>query len=120
MFIVNSYSWAVVLCTITMLCWGSWANTQKLASKTWSFQLFYWDYSSNISKITVYPVPASDQIIVSGLSEKTYDFLIMDVVGKTVKKIKSSGMETRINITDLHPGYYFIRVENRTLRFMKQ
>ncbi len=48
MFIVNSYSWAVVLCTITMLCWGSWANTQKLSTKKWSFQLFYWDYSLGV------------------------------------------------------------------------
>jgi glucose uptake protein len=31
-----------------MLCWGSWANTQKLASKEWRFQLFYWDYSFGI------------------------------------------------------------------------
>jgi glucose uptake protein len=44
MFVVQSYSLAVVFCVITMLCWGSWANTQKLASKTWAFQLFYWDY----------------------------------------------------------------------------
>ncbi|HEY2720853.1 MAG TPA: GRP family sugar transporter [Chitinophagaceae bacterium] len=29
---------------VTMLCWGSWANTQKLAGKTWRFELFYWDY----------------------------------------------------------------------------
>src|SRR5436190_14672372 len=29
---------------ITMLCWGSWTNTQKLAGKTWRFELFYWDY----------------------------------------------------------------------------
>jgi glucose uptake protein len=27
-----------------MLCWGSWANTQKLAAKSWRFELFYWDY----------------------------------------------------------------------------
>ena len=27
-----------------MLCWGSWANTQKLAANTWRFELFYWDY----------------------------------------------------------------------------
>ena len=27
-----------------MLCWGSWANMQKLASQQWRFQLFYWDY----------------------------------------------------------------------------
>jgi glucose uptake protein len=34
----------VIFCVITMLCWGSWANTQKLASGTWRFELFYWDY----------------------------------------------------------------------------
>jgi glucose uptake protein len=44
MFVVESYSLAVIFCFITMLCWGSWANTQKLASKNWRFELFYWDY----------------------------------------------------------------------------
>src|SRR5215475_11321289 len=44
MFIVQNYPLAVVFCIITMLCWGSWANTQKLAGKTWRFELFYWDY----------------------------------------------------------------------------
>ncbi|MEL7121335.1 MAG: GRP family sugar transporter [Bacteroidota bacterium] len=44
MYIVNNYSLAVVFCFITMLCWGSWANTQKLAGKTWRYELFYWDY----------------------------------------------------------------------------
>lgn len=44
MFIVDSYALAIVFCFITMLCWGSWANTQKLASRNWRFELFYWDY----------------------------------------------------------------------------
>lgn len=44
MFIVHDYGLAVFFCIITMLCWGSWANTQKLAAKTWRFELFYWDY----------------------------------------------------------------------------
>ena len=44
MFIVNSYSLAVLFCFITMMCWGSWGNTQKLASKSWRYELFYWDY----------------------------------------------------------------------------
>ena len=44
MFIVNSYGLAVVLCFIIMLCWGSWGNTQKLAAKSWRYELFYWDY----------------------------------------------------------------------------
>ena len=48
MFIVEHYSIAVLMCIITMLCWGSWANTQKLASKEWRFQLFYWDYAIGV------------------------------------------------------------------------
>ncbi|MEI6605272.1 MAG: multidrug DMT transporter permease [Verrucomicrobiota bacterium] len=48
MIIVESYSVAVLMCIITMLCWGSWANTQKLASKEWRFQLFYWDYAIGV------------------------------------------------------------------------
>lgn len=44
MFIVDSYLLAVIFCVVTMLCWGSWGNTQKLAGKTWRYELFYWDY----------------------------------------------------------------------------
>lgn len=44
MFIVNSYALAVFFCFIIMLCWGSWGNTQKLAAKSWRYELFYWDY----------------------------------------------------------------------------
>jgi len=44
MFIIESYTTAILFCVITMLCWGSWANTQKLASGNWRFELFYWDY----------------------------------------------------------------------------
>ncbi len=48
MVIIQSYFVAVLMCVITMLCWGSWANTQKMASKKWAFQLFYWDYSLGV------------------------------------------------------------------------
>jgi glucose uptake protein len=48
MFIIESYPLAVASCVVTMLCWGSWANTQKLASKEWRFQLFYWDYAIGV------------------------------------------------------------------------
>ena len=48
MLIVESYALAVALCVVTMLCWGSWANTQKLASREWRFQLFYWDYAIGV------------------------------------------------------------------------
>lgn len=45
---VSSYPVAVICCVITMFCWGSWANTQKLASRQWPFQLFYWDYAIGV------------------------------------------------------------------------
>jgi glucose uptake protein len=51
--IVESYPVAVFMCLITMLCWGSWANTQKLASEKWQFQLFYWDYSLGVLLLTL-------------------------------------------------------------------
>lgn len=44
MFIVQNYPLAIAFCVVTMLCWGSWGNTQKLASKTWRYEFFYWDY----------------------------------------------------------------------------
>ncbi len=48
MFIVNNYTLAVIFCFITMICWGSWGNTQKLAGKNWRYELYYWDYTIGI------------------------------------------------------------------------
>ena len=48
MYIVHSYPLAVILYIVTMMCWGSWANTQKLAAKNWEFPLFYWDYTNGL------------------------------------------------------------------------
>ncbi len=49
MFTVSSLGLAVLFCVITMLGWGSWANTQKLAGKTkWPFELYYWDYAIGV------------------------------------------------------------------------
>src|SRR5574344_2137204 len=44
MFIVDSYFLAIIFCFVTMICWGSWGNTQKMVSKNWRYELFYWDY----------------------------------------------------------------------------
>lgn len=53
MFIIHEYSVAVIFCVITMLCWGSWANTQKLTAAHWRFELFYWDYVFGIVLATL-------------------------------------------------------------------
>src|ERR1035438_8144004 len=43
MFIPQIYPLALALMILSMICWGSWANTQK-ATGSWRFELFYWDY----------------------------------------------------------------------------
>lgn len=45
MVLVHNYTLVLLCCIYCCICWGSWANTQKLVQKKdWSFPLFYWDY----------------------------------------------------------------------------
>ena len=44
MILPTTYLAALLLTFVTMVCWGSWANTTKMAGK-WRFELFYFDYS---------------------------------------------------------------------------
>ena len=47
MIIPATYASALLLTILSMLCWGSWANTFKLAGK-WRFELFYFDYAAGV------------------------------------------------------------------------
>jgi glucose uptake protein len=54
MYVVNSLPLAILFCVVTMLGWGSWANTQKLAGKEkWPFELYYWDYAIGVLLFSV-------------------------------------------------------------------
>lgn len=44
MFLPETYQVTLGLMILSMLCWGSWANTLKLCPN-FRFQLFYWDYA---------------------------------------------------------------------------
>ncbi len=47
MFAPETYYAALWLMLLSMLCWGSWANTLKLCPG-FRFQLFYWDYALGV------------------------------------------------------------------------
>jgi len=53
MYILESYSLAVIFLVITMLCLGSWPNMFKLTRNEWRFELFYWDYVLGIVLLTI-------------------------------------------------------------------
>jgi glucose uptake protein len=48
MFLPETYQSALALMLLSMLCWGSWANTLKLCPR-YRFQLFYWDYAIGLA-----------------------------------------------------------------------
>ena len=52
MFEPQSYAGALMCMVVTMLCWGSWANTRKL-TPGFRFPLFYWDYVSGLLAATL-------------------------------------------------------------------
>ena len=48
MFLITNYSLAVGVCFLAMLCWGSWANTQKLTNQHVPTTIFYRNYTYGI------------------------------------------------------------------------
>ncbi len=48
----EAYFAALLFMLISMICWGSWANTMKL-TPGYAFQLFYWDYIIGVVAATL-------------------------------------------------------------------
>jgi glucose uptake protein len=81
MLIPQTYAGALILIVLSMICWGSWANTFKLAGK-WRFELFYYDYSLGVllaAIIAAYTFGSmgddlsfSDNMIVAGKRNMAY------------------------------------------------
>jgi len=52
MILPHTYLATLLVLLFSMLCWGSWANTQKLSGK-WRFELFYFDYAFGVLLLAV-------------------------------------------------------------------
>jgi glucose uptake protein len=48
MYTPDSFAASLVLMILSMLCWGSWANTFTLCRGKYRFELFYWDYVAGV------------------------------------------------------------------------
>lgn len=44
MTLIQGYLPAILFLVFSMICWGSWSNTQKMIEKNWRFELFYFDF----------------------------------------------------------------------------
>jgi glucose uptake protein len=52
MFVPATFAVALVMTIVSTICWGSWANTYKL-TKSYRFELFYWDYAVGIVLVSI-------------------------------------------------------------------
>jgi glucose uptake protein len=107
MVIIESYPLAVVMCFVTMLCWGSWANTQKLASKEWKFQLFYWDYSigvlllSLIMAFTMGSMGGSERSFIADICQVTATAFLFAFLGGIIFNLANILLVAAIDIAGL-------------------
>ncbi len=70
--------------------------------------------------LRVYPNPAKDKIIVSMSNTETSNIVITDVLGKTVRQIKTNEMQTQINVSDLQDGIYFIKLAQDNASYVQK
>jgi hypothetical protein len=69
--------------------------------------------------IVLYPNPAQDNLTISGLSGSE-DILLTDISGRTLYRGKSDGAtEMQIPVSGLAKGMYFVRVNNKTIKVLK-
>lgn len=72
MFVPHTFAAALFMTVFSTICWGSFANTYKL-TKTYRFELFYWDYAAGIFLIslilafTMGSIPSGDSSFLANL-----------------------------------------------------
>lgn len=107
MLIVKSYPVAVILLLITMLCWGSWANTQKMVTRSWPSQLFYWDYTigtvliSFLLGITIGNTGEEGRSFFEDLSQASTSSLVSAFLGGVVFNIANLLLVAAIDIAGM-------------------
>lgn len=111
MFIVEDYAVAVLFCIVTMLCWGSWANTQKLAAGNWRFELFYWDYVigivlfSFLIGITLGSMGAGGRPFLEDLTQASSDNIKSALLGGVVFNLANILLVAAISIAGMSVAF---------------
>ena len=107
MFVPTTYAVTLAMMIISMVCWGSWANTQKLC-KNWRFELFYWDYVWGILLIAVLmgftlgnTSPGSPDSFMANLGRADVQHLLLAFVGGIIFNIANILLVAAIAIAGL-------------------
>ena len=106
MFQPETYAVALLLMLLTMLCWGSWANTMKLCPG-YRFQLFYWDYVIGLALgallwgTTLGSLGATGRPFLEDLSHADHTHIVLAVIGGALFNVANLLLVAAIEIAGL-------------------
>jgi len=70
------------------------------------------------SGLTIYPNPANDQLKIENGQLKIENIVILDVTGKIAATYSNTGATANIDVSQLHPGIYFVQVNGKTAKLI--
>lgn len=82
--IPTTYEITLALTILTMLCWGSWANTTKMA-KGYRFELFYFDYSIAVFLVATVAALTLGMVDTSASNSQVLALTFVDNLSTTFK-----------------------------------
>ena len=74
----------------------------------------------NSTALLIYPNPANDFITIENTSMAIDEIVIYDITGKTIKTILPKTNTTKVNVSDLSDGVYFIKISNNKQSITKK
>lgn len=78
------------------------------------------DLQYNTADFSLYPIPSNDVLTIKGMIFDK-NIRISDISGRVLQTISpTQNTETKINISSLSQGIYFIVVDNKSKRFIKE
>jgi glucose uptake protein len=102
----ETYALALSFMVLSMLCWGSWANTMKLCPGD-RFQLFYWDYVIGIFAgavlwgVTLGSMGSAGRPFVSDIAQTAPDHAWLAILGGALFNIANLLLVAAIDIAGL-------------------
>ena len=73
------------------------------------------------SKFKIYPNPAHNQIVVVAEELNIENIEILDITGKTIKRLSVNSEQLTIDVSDLSNGMFFIKInQTQTVKFIKE
>src|ERR1700753_3033749 len=102
----QTYGLALLFMILSMLCWGSWANTLKLCPR-FRFQLFYWDYvigliaGAAVWGLTLGSSGSTGQAFLADISQSSAHSIVLAMVGGAIFNVANLLLVAAIDIAGL-------------------